>query len=106
MPYLTLVGHIATNVSGVGARGYHVFRRGTTVFSAWGPIEVLRGRTVSLRWARATPYKIYRFRSVAGAKEKVVALLRKIEVREKYKRLPQGAKIKRHAGAPLGKRHR
>ena len=40
MPYLVRVGAIESNVSGVGSRGYAVFRSGRRVTVWFGKIEV------------------------------------------------------------------
>src|SRR5688572_30076763 len=46
MPFLVRIGRIDQNISGVGARGYAVFRDGRTVRFTFGKIEALgSGRT-------------------------------------------------------------
>ncbi len=36
MPYFVQIGLIPENKTGVGSRGYHVYRRGTRVRVIWG----------------------------------------------------------------------
>jgi hypothetical protein len=40
MPYLVKIGAIQTNKSGVGSRGYHIYRRSQTLVTVWGRVEV------------------------------------------------------------------
>lgn len=94
MAYLTLVGNIPGNKGGIGARGYHVYRRGTSVHVVWGGIETRRGQMVSLAWARTTQYKIHRCRSIAAA----LALSKRLiwaQIEQGYSRLPPGTRIYR-----------
>jgi hypothetical protein len=64
MAYLTRVGGIPTNRSGVGARGYHVYRRGTQVHVVYGRIGMEQGRTVGFSWARTTQRVVHKCRTV------------------------------------------
>ena len=92
MPYFVKVGAIPENLSGVGARGYHLFRRGLCVVVLWGGIVVGSGRR--FYWnSKKTQRKKFRFRSVDGAQRKVAALLAERTSRG-YSRLPAGAKIR------------
>jgi hypothetical protein len=92
MAYLTRAGANPANLSGIEARGYHVFRRANRVRVVWGPIEFRRTRTVVPMWSRATLYKDFREATPADA----ARLLRKI-VRERlsegYSQLPRGCRI-------------
>jgi len=98
MPYFTLVGNVASNKTGVGARGYHVYRRGTRVRVVWGPINTFRSRTVRLEWSRTTIYKDYHCRTLRAAVRKLRELIQAREL-EGYKRLPTGARLVRLAVA-------
>jgi len=51
MAWFALIGNVAANKTGVGARGYQVFRRGTTIVCRFGKIEVTGGGTSRFRWA-------------------------------------------------------
>jgi hypothetical protein len=92
MAYLTRVGAHGANVSGIEAKGYHVFRRGKRVRAVWGPIVYHRARSLSVRWSAATMYSDYYLPSTAEA----VLLTLKIvatRIREGYSRLPMGTPI-------------
>lgn len=88
MPYFVSIGAIKSNKSGVGARGYHLFRRGRTIISRWGAVEVLPGRMFRWVWRRQ---KTYLMRSEIAAKSSYQRRLR--ERSASYDRLPVGATI-------------
>ncbi len=93
MAYLTLVGHVPQNQTGVGSRGYHVFRRGRTVVTMWGAIEVRRNPGATFHWAYTPRRKSYRRGSEAAA----IDLLKRIvaeQLAQGYTRLPPGSHIK------------
>ena len=90
MPYFVRVGGFRENKGGLGARGYHIWRRGCTVFVEWGPITVRRSRVVVYEWARRPVRKPHRERSVAKAMRKANALIEQRVGRERYTRLPSG----------------
>lgn len=92
MPYLTRVGHIPLNKTGVGARGYHVYRRGKSVRVIWGAIEVERRQTVRICWARATAQRDYRYRTESAAADALQQIVEEKELKG-YVRLGVGAKI-------------
>lgn len=90
MPYFVRIGAIDSNVSGVGSRGYHLFRRGRTVVVRWGPVVVVRGRKRKFRWV-SQQQKVYRLRTPEEARADCV---RRIAERENtYSRLPRGVSI-------------
>lgn len=95
MPYFVRVGNFAENKGGLGARGYHVYRRGRKVITVWGAITVDRARQVRFTWARTTEHKVYTYRSVERAKAKWRALVSQRTEREGYERLKPGLKITR-----------
>lgn len=88
MPYFVRIGAIKSNQSGVGARGYHLFRRGRTIITRWGAVAVLPGRAFRWIWRRE---KTYLMRSEAAAKSSYQRRLR--ERSASYDRLPVGASI-------------
>ena len=95
MPYLVKIGAIPENTSGVGSRGYHVYRRKRRVTTVWGHIEV-RPRS-QFYWAHTTQHQVRTFRTVRAAAAYVKTVLRRFLDGESYSRLPQGVKIRRHA---------
>jgi hypothetical protein len=92
MPYLVLIGHIPENKSGVGARGYHAFRRGTKVTAVWGPIDVVRTKSVRFEWNRTTMHREYSCRSMRAAVVKLHEILAARE-HEGYHQLEPGSRI-------------
>ncbi len=97
MAWFTLVGHIAGNKSGVGARGYHVFRRGTAVVCRFGKIEVTGGGASRFKWAHHVSERVYRCRTVKKALEhkKLLeqGLMTPFATRDAYRRLPRGVRL-------------
>jgi hypothetical protein len=91
MAYFVKIGAIPQNKSGVGARGYQIFRRGRNVITRWGAVTVAPGR--KFPWAYRYQEKIFKFRSVLAAQEELRGLIRIREERDGYSRLPAGAKI-------------
>jgi hypothetical protein len=59
MAYLTLVGYVPENLTELGARGYHVYRRGKKVRVVWGPVTIVRTQTSGFIWERTTQHKIH-----------------------------------------------
>lgn len=106
MPYFVRVGTFGVGELKVGSRGFHIYRRGRTVFTAWGGVVVTRGRTVRITWARATEHKLYPCGSVMAAIAKYRALVAQRTGKERYNRLPPGQRIIRTANTPLGHRRR
>jgi len=90
MAYLVRIGAIPENASGVGSRGYHIFRRGSWVVVAWGAVEVLPQRRI--HWCRMPRRLTHRLRTVKAAK---AFRLRQIasQVDDGYSRLPVGIHI-------------
>jgi hypothetical protein len=106
MPYFVRVGTFVGATVKLGSRGYHIYRRGRTVFTVWGGVIVKRGRKVRIEWARATENKRYVCSSERAAIAKYLALVAQRTGKEHYDRLPSGQKIIRTAQAPLGHRRR
>ena len=93
MSYLTNIGLQPRNQSGVGARGYHVFRRRLTVSTRWGRVLVLPGQIPQFKWATTPRLNRKRFSSLDAA----MRCLRSIQKRKEgrgYRRLPKGQRIK------------
>ncbi len=103
MPYLVRVGHIPSNRHGLGCRGYHVFRRGTTVTVVWGPMDIVRSRTVHFEWTRTTMHKDYRKGTIAAARKKLKEIVT-ARVRGGYRLLEPGERILRRARASASTR--
>ena len=93
MAYFVRIGSIPTNVSGVGARGYQAFRRGTNVVVIWGGVIVARGRY--FYWSGSPQRMTYRKRTVEAAR-RFLAQVAEDRKRNKYSPLPRGSRI----GAP------
>lgn len=89
MAYFVRIGAIRTNMSGVGSRGYQLFRRGRTIVVRWGPVEVRRHRRFF--WVHKPQEKIYRRASENAAKQEIREMMR---VRERtYSKLPRSVRI-------------
>jgi hypothetical protein len=98
MAYFVSVRSFASNEKGApGARGWHIWRRGTTVFVRWGGILVRRHRTVDIVWSGKTSYKPYKHASRAAAQQTMKALITNRVNRERYNRLRIGHKIRHTA---------
>lgn len=95
MPYFVRIGPIPSNLSGVGARGYHAFRRGTTVVVEWGGVTVGPGRTRTFRWAQVPQRLAYRKRTIDAAR-RVLQTVQEERRRNKYSPLPRGSRIAPH----------
>lgn len=106
MPYFLNVGHFTENKGGLGARGYHAFRRGCVVQVAWGGIVIHRARLVQYHWAQATLYQRIRCSSPAAAIRKLRTLIDERLLGKGYVRLPAGRRIIRTAATPLGRQRR
>lgn len=97
MAYFVKIGPIPSNLGGVGARGYHIYRRGNRVCTVWGAIEVRPGR--QFYWVHTTQEKSFRCSTPAAAERLRMEL---VAVRETdYQRLPRGTYILRHRGSAL-----
>ena len=94
MAYLVRIGAFRQNVSGVGSRGYHAFRRGRIVTTIWGGVEVRPGR--KFYWSQTTAHKIYQRASDKAARAFLKEILNGL-IRSGYSRLPTGAPIRRTA---------
>ena len=90
MPYLVRIGAIEENVTGVGSRGYWLFRRGCRVIRRWGAVLVLRKRR--LQWADGYYEQTDTFTSTAEAVAAYQQHLSRL-ASHNYSRLPSGAKI-------------
>ena len=95
MAYLVRIGPHPSNIGGVQSRGHHVYRRGTTVYSVWGSVEVRPGR--KFYWCYRTQHKVFRHRSEKAALEKLRDILHEHVDLGGYSRLPAGVKIQRTA---------
>jgi len=82
------IGVIESNLSGVGARGYQLFRRGRSIVARWGPVVVLPG--ANFRWVY-WQQKVYKLASETAAKTKYAKLL--TQRAATYSRLPTGRSI-------------
>src|SRR5688500_5219486 len=96
MPFLVRIGRIETNVSGVGARGYAVFRVGRTVVTLFGKVEALGSGRTRFFWRRNPARKTYRCRSIEAARKLARRLIQEQlseGVSGGYQRLPGGVRI-------------
>ena len=95
MPYFTRIGRIDGNKTGVGSRGYHLYRRGNRVLRRWGRIDVTH-RKHPFMWAgRNLPQQLVeRDKNSVLAAKRVKALARWLQgTRMGYESLPSGQKI-------------
>ena len=91
MPYFVRVGAFRGNASGVGARGYHIFRRRRKVIVRWGRIDVRPGARFHWRGITEKPFS---FGSERAAITWLAAEISRRVSREKYSRLPKGQRIR------------
>jgi hypothetical protein len=98
MAYLVKIGAIHTNKSGVGSRGYHIYRRAQRIVTVWGRVEV-KPRGKRFYWASTTQHKELSCRSVTAAIERLKTLVEQRIQREQYSLLPRGARIHRSAAS-------
>ena len=97
MPYMVRVGAIEANVSGVGARGYAVWRSATTVYVQFGKIEVVGSGTSKFCWRRTPKLLRYRRKSIEAARALAKALIAaqlRPSVKGSYQKLPPGTRIR------------
>ena len=97
MPYFVRIGPIDTNRTGVGSRGYHIFRRGRKVVVQWGAIEVRPARRFYWIFRER---KIFPHPSTKSASVWLALEIRRRVVREKYLRLPPGQRIQLRPSKP------
>jgi hypothetical protein len=97
MAYFVKIGAITKNLSGVGSRGHHIYRRGRAVFCVWGAVEVRHPRR--FYWAHTTQHKTYVCNTVDAAKIKRARLIETRCSSDGYSRLPTGVRIFRQAGS-------
>jgi hypothetical protein len=94
MAYLASIGQ---SIGGpLEARGYHIYRRGRTVFVYWGGIEL--GPDALYYWRRSTQHRIVNRPSVKQARQFVEDTVER-RLERGYAQLPPGNKIHRHAGS-------
>jgi len=87
MAYFVNVGPFTSNEGRLGARGYHIMRRGNVVKVTWGGITVRRSRYVQYVWRDCTSCKEHVCSSEQAAMAKREELIRQRESKEGYKRL-------------------
>jgi hypothetical protein len=83
MPYLTCIGgHGAAGrtKTGAGARGYWIFRRGTSVYVRYGAVETGRDPSVRVHWLWWRKEQPRNFKTVPAAK----AWMKQMLVKRKY----------------------
>lgn len=97
MPYLVRIGRIDENVSGVGSRGYAVFRNGRSVTVWFGKIEAIGSGTTRFYWSREPTVKRQpACRTIAEARNLARKLVRQQllpNAKGRYMRLPAGIRI-------------
>lgn len=91
MPYFVKIGHIPENKSGVGSRGYHLFRSAKRVTTRWGGVVVLSRRR--FQWAYEPRENVIVFRTQNAARAFVVGKQHELQSRKGYDRLPVGKSI-------------
>jgi hypothetical protein len=104
MAYLVRIGAFPENVSGVGSRGYHAYRRRCPVITIWGGVEV---RTLQkFYWVQTTQHKIYRRASERAAVKCLRDILLRMTTGEGYSRFPASVPIRRTAKSARSTRMR
>jgi hypothetical protein len=92
MPYFVSIGAVEQNKSGVGSKGYHLFRRGRRITTRWGPVAVAPGR--KFYWCSSTREKRFLHRTEKSARLDMKERIRQRVELEGYSRLPTGVKIR------------
>ena len=96
MAYLICIGGEggnSLNLSGVGSRGYQVFRRKNVVTCRWGGVHVTTARVFA--WNHAPREKRYVLRSRVAARDFLARTIKAREApHESYRRLPRGVRIR------------
>lgn len=104
MGYYVNVGHFNENKSGLGSRGWRIWRRGNSVHLMWGAVRVHHlKRKVVIEWTELRPQvRTHRFRSASLAEKfRLLRIKTKTSGRngnKGYSKLSKGGKI-RHYGA-------
>ncbi len=91
MPYFVKIGAIKQNVSGLGSRGYHLFRRNKYIIARWGSLQVAPGPKFC--WCCKPQEKKYKYRTESDARIALTEFIRLRIEREGYSRLPARGKI-------------
>jgi hypothetical protein len=91
MPYFVKIGAVKQNISGVGSKGYHHFRRGQCIITRWGAVDAVHAK---FYWRGSPAEKIYTHRSEKLAQLDLQERNRVREKIEHYSRLPSGVKIR------------
>ena len=103
MAYLIAIGVHPNNKGGFGSRGSHIWRRGTHVYTEYGPVVIVNHGTKSVHWAAGAPVMDWPPLKMRTVKRAVAEVERR--VREKlngssggkpYEKLPRGQKILPH----------
>lgn len=93
MPYFVKVGVFPGNRSGIGARGWRIWRRGAVVYRQWARVNVIKS---TFFWAREPQLREDLFRTVKEARRFLAARIRDQERKDgdgSYERLPAGVRI-------------
>ena len=103
MPYLINIGSggdNSRNLTGVGSRGYQIFRVGMVVVCRWAGVSVSHRRQFT--WTRIPAEKRFRYRTVAAAREFLTLRVSNMtRVASGYSVLSRGIRITRHPNWPL-----
>lgn len=89
MPYFVRIGAVDSNKSGVGSRGYQLFRRGRHIVARWGAVKVIPGRRFFWIYQREDKYPCT---SEKAARAKLRELVKSRS--KSYSKLPKGVRIK------------
>jgi hypothetical protein len=98
MPYFINIGRFKALKNIMGARGWHIWRRRTTVHVRFGKIEV-RNRSKQFIWASAQPPQQFRKSTVEAAKKEMQRRIKEKQAKRRangdpaYQKLPPGQKI-------------
>jgi hypothetical protein len=99
MPYFINVGVFKGLKSGVGARGWRVWRREKVIHVHFGPIEVSDRYPKRFRWARGPTKQKFSERSIEAARKEMQRRIdekrskRRANGDKEYQELPPGHRI-------------
>jgi hypothetical protein len=99
MPYFINIGLFKGLKSGLGARGWHIWRKGKAINVCFGPIEVRNRYPKRFTWAAGPTKQKFSKSSVEAAKKEMQRRIgekqseRRANGDKAYQKLPAGQKI-------------
>ncbi len=92
VPYFVYHGANSETLGGTSAKGYWLYRRGSTVTARWGAVDVDGARGGSFRWRTTPNEKTWPFRTEEEARKHLHAKVLEKD-RTGYDQLPPGRRI-------------